>query len=445
MKQELENRRKNVIWIFGDQHRASSVGWVGREAVRTPHLDRLAGEGVAFTRALATCPLCCPARGTLLTGRYPHHTVPAHEYRLDPEQPTLADVLKEHGYHTAYVGKWHLDGFKESTGRAAHHVVPADRRGGFDYWVGYENNNSPWDSWVHGTGIPEPKRLDGYETGALTTHFLEHLSGHVEAHPEQPFFGVLSVQPPHDPYLAPAESMGRRSPAEIELPPNVPPVPWIEDRARRQLAGYYAMIEDLDHQMGRIVAKLGKLGIEKDTQILFFSDHGDMHGSHGLFAKTHPYAESLHVPLIIGGGQPFYGQAGGQVHDDPIGLVDLAPTTLGLCGIEVPDWMEGFDYAPRRWRKPLPENAPACGLAQFPVPTGHGNSIDRPWRAIVSADGWKYACLEGQPWLLFNLNEDPYELANQALNPSFHQQRQELQGLLAAELERIDDPFPLPA
>ena len=141
---------KNAIWIFGDQHRAQALSCNGDPNVSTPHLDRLSAEGLNYERAVAGMPLCCPFRGSLLTSRYPHECVPGHEYQMPPDMPTIVHAFKEHGFDTAYFGKWHLDGFHERDGRAAMHLIPPERRGGFDTWVGYENNNSQWDCWVHG-------------------------------------------------------------------------------------------------------------------------------------------------------------------------------------------------------------------------------------------------------------------------------------------------------
>jgi arylsulfatase A-like enzyme len=198
----------NVIWIFGDQHRAQALSCSGDPNLNTPHIDRLAAEGVNFERAVSGFPLCCPYRGSLLTSRYPHECVPGHEYRLPPEMPTIADVFNQHGYETAYFGKWHLDGFQERSGRAGLHVVPPERRGRFQRWTGYENNNSQWDCWVHG-GEGESAfqyRLPGYETDALAGLLIEFIQEKGRQRLQgsmQPFFAVLSVQPPHDPYLAP--------------------------------------------------------------------------------------------------------------------------------------------------------------------------------------------------------------------------------------------------
>ncbi|RPJ37882.1 MAG: hypothetical protein EHM21_17650, partial [Chloroflexi bacterium] len=186
-------------------------------------------DGVNFRAAVSGFPLCCPYRGALLTGRYPHLTVPGHEYRLDPAQPTIGHVFNQAGYHTAYFGKWHLDGFHErgrGEGRAAMHITAPERRGGFQQWIGYENNNSQWDSWVHG-GEGESAfhyRLPGYETDALTDLLVGYLKERASLTSRQPFFAVLSVQPPHDPYLAPAEWMARHIPAQTILRANVPPV-----------------------------------------------------------------------------------------------------------------------------------------------------------------------------------------------------------------------------
>jgi arylsulfatase A-like enzyme len=441
--------RPNIIWIFGDQMRAQATGYMGDPNVHTPNIDRLAQEGLAFTSAVSGCPLCCPYRGSLLSGRYPHNAVPGHEMQLPPELPTIATAFNDAGYQTGYFGKWHVDGFKERTGRAAMHIIPPDRRGGFAEWIGYENNNSQWDCWVHG-GVGEDAfhyRLPGYETDALTDLFIDFLkrqtnTGDTDA--GQPFFGVLSVQPPHDPYAAPEVWMGRHSPAALHLRANVPAIPRVETQARRELAGYYAMIENLDWNLGRIRTALVEAGLAHNTHIIFFSDHGDMHGSHGQFRKTSPWEESIRVPFLIGGHTPRYANKGGYLHDVPINHVDIGPTTLGLCGIEKPTWMAGTDYSGYRLHNKSVVDEPDSAFLQLVVPTGHGHSTDRPWRGVVTRDGWKYAALEGQPWLMFNLNEDPYELANLAHNTAFGRERRRLHERLAAWIAETGDHFALP-
>lgn len=360
----------NVIWLIADQWRAQAIAANGDPNVRTPNIDLLCSSGVNFDQARSGFPLCSPFRGSMLTGRYPHHMVPGHQYPLPPGQATIANTFNDAGYHTGFFGKWHLGGFKEQNGRTAFDIIPPDRRGGFQTWIGYENNANPWDCWVHGGSGKDAflYRLPGFETDELTNLFIKYLkerSADRASGKPKPFFGILSVIPPHNPYRAPAEYMAHYNPEHMLLRPNVPRfanVPpigdteifgtkmSIEDLAKQELAGYYAQIENWDWNVGRIVAALGELGLSDNTHIMVFSDHGDLHGSHGQFRKTSPYEESLRIPMIISGEISFYA---GRVTGTPTTLfseVDVAPTTLGLCGLSAPDWMEGHNYAGHRLR-----------------------------------------------------------------------------------------------
>ncbi len=440
-----DQQRPNVIWVFGDQHRGQATGFEGDPNARTPNLDRIATNGTAFTGAVGGFPLCCPFRGALITGRYPHECVPGHEYRMPPEMPTVANAFSDAGYHTAYFGKWHLDGWKERDGRAAMHIVPPERRGGFDVWAGYDNNNSQWDSWVHGGEGDDAfhYRLPGYETDCLADMLIAYVKGRTGQERAAPFFAVMSVQPPHDPYVAPADFMCNYEPATVELRENVPNTPSVVERARRELAGYYAQIENLDWNVGRILATLDESGLAENTYLVFFSDHGDLHGSHGQFRKTAPWQEAVRIPFIMCHARRRYGHRHG-LQNVPINHVDIAPTSLGLCGIEPPEWMVGTDYSGRfvagRERAEEPDSA----YLQLVVSTGHGDSVDRPWRGVTTTDGWKYVCLEGQPWLMFNLNEDPYELVNLAHNTRYRDERRRLQERLKQWVAETGDEFDLP-
>lgn len=437
----------NVVWIVADQMRAQATGYAGDPNVHTPNLDRLAAEGHNFTSAMAGAPLCCPARGSMFTGRYAHHSgVAGHQHPLPVSTRTVAHELRDAGYRTCYVGKWHLDGNRSELGEdtfgdghARVRMIPPERRGGFQDWWGYENNNRPFDCLLHADAGQAPKgvevvtaedgmeqfRLPGYETDALTDLMLDWLRRHAHDRVDQPFFAVLSVQPPHNPYTAPAEDMARHTPAQIKLRRNVPPIRGVRERARRDLAGYYAAIECIDHNVGRLRAALADLGLAEDTYLLFFSDHGDMHGSHGQWRKTSPWEESLRIPLLLGG--PSRNHQAAHRLDHPINHVDLAPTTLGLCGLMPPTWMDGTDYSSVAIDSAVPVPVrPDSAYLGIPVPTGHGETIDRPWRGVVTAQGWKYVCLSGEPWLMFDLHEDPYELANHAHDPGYHRRRDEL-------------------
>lgn len=442
-------KQPNVIWIFGDQFRTQALPFHGDPNARTPNLGRAAINGVDFTRNVSGFPLCCPFRGSLLTSRYPHECVPGHEYPLPAGQKTIADVFRANGYDTAYFGKWHLGGWHERDGRAAFFITDPSRRGGFKDWVGYENNNSQWDCWVHGGSGKNAfhYRLPGYETDELTNLLLRYIKERADnaKHGQaKPFFAVLSVQPPHNPYVAPERFMANYNPEKLELRENVAHSAPIRQEARRDLAGYYAMIENLDWNYGRVIEALEKAGMLEDTHVLFFADHGDMHGSHGLYRKTNPYEESIRTPLIISGGQPTYdGWKTGRV---PVvaNHVDIAPTTLGLCGLEKPDWMRGYDYSHYRLQKRPTRTEPDSAYLQNVIPTGHADSINTPYRGVVTRDGWKYVCFENRSWLMFNLNDDPYEEADLAQNNRFRAERKKLIARLRQWVTDTGDRFSIP-
>lgn len=432
-------RSSSVIWILTDQLRAQATGYAGDPNSHTPNLDVLAAQGVEFTRAAATAPLCTPARAALLTGRYPQATgVLGHQWPLDPTVSTIAETFNEHGFSTCYIGKWHLDGKRPELAETEHteqeareRIVPASRRGGFRWWWAYENSNQPFSCLIHSaaehipTGAKSVRESDdavqfllpGYETDVLTDLMIDWLE-HREQ--EEPFFAVLSVQPPHDPYVAPADAM-HVTPGHIEHRGNVPPIQRIRDRAARDLAGYYGAITQLDMNIGRIRECLARIGRDHDTYIVFLSDHGDMHGSHGQFRKTSPWEESIRIPLLIGGPSRSTRRAVNTL----VTHTDIAPTTLGLAGIEPPDLMDGLNLSSlvTNWAANPPERDV---LVEIPIPTGDHASIDRPWRALLTQEGWKYVELESAPWLMFDLNEDPLELANHAHDPEYASVRADL-------------------
>jgi len=439
----------NVIWIFGDQHRGQALSCMGNTNLRTPHIDKMAETGVNFTRAVSGSPLCSPFRGSLLSGLYPHQCVPGHDCAMADGIVTLGDVLQVAGYSTAYFGKWHVDGLENRGGvsREAFQTVSKPRRRGFDTWLGYENNNSPWDCWLHGhrddgTDVPH-YLLDGYETDCLTELLLEHVDR--KAQQERPFFAVLSVQPPHAPYVAPEEWMQRHSAEDVQLRPNVPPVESYREERKADLAGYYSMIENLDWNVGRVIDRLVDLDIYKNTVVIFFSDHGDMHGSQGRIYKCTPWEESIRIPFIVSGGYSELSR--GQKTDCLINHIDMAPTTLGLCGVSVPENMTGFDYS-CVIRGEAVEHVPDSAFLQLVDPgwgdVGYAVDRDRPWRGIVTRDGWKFAALEHQPWVMYNLNEDPYETINLVFDFRFAEKRKELQMLLEQWIARTGDEFILP-
>lgn len=441
-----------------DQQRAQALGINGDPNVYTPNLDNMSRSGLLFTDAVGGFPLCCPFRGSMLTSFYPHKCVPGHQYRMDPSHKTIANVFNDNGYDTFYLGKWHLDGYKEgSAGRATKHIVPPEARGGFKTWIGYENNNSQWDTWIHGGGDinggesrpPFQYRLDGYETDVLTDMMIEYIGRQGDKKrrgDDEPFFAVLSVQPPHNPCMAPERNLKNHNAGSIKFRPNVPDVKWVRDQASAELSGYYAMIENIDENVGRIWEALRKNDLLFDTHIIFFSDHGDMHGSHGYFRKTSPLEESVKIPFIIAGEQPMgYDHRGcGKLAHVPVNHVDIAPTTLGLCGIKAPAWMEGTDYSHYRLRDNPAYEEPDSAYLQQVVSAMQTETVDKPWRGILTKDGWKYACFENHEWIMYNLNDDPYEQVNLCHYGRYWPKMRELNARLQKWIDSTGDKFSLP-
>jgi arylsulfatase A-like enzyme len=428
--------RPNVIWLITDQHRHHAQGFAGDPNLHTPNLDNLAHMGLTCERgAVSGYALCCPYRGSLLTSRWPHECIPVHEAPLPDGMPTVATAFNAAGYHTAWYGKWHVDGAKEREGRAGFWIVPPERRGDFQEWVGYDNNNSQWDTWVHG-GEGESaflERLDGWETDVLTDRFIAYIER--QSAGAKPFFAALSVQPPHGPCQCPAE-FRRLRPDEVVLRPNVPPGSEAERAAREATPGYYGMIENWDMNVGRIVAALHRLGLYEKTHIMIFADHGDMLGSHGHFGKVVPYEESIRVPFIFA-GCPQYGRLKGGRTSAFLNHVDIAPTSLGLAGVPPPDWMCGTDWSHVRTGKAATGPLPDSAYIQAIEPREQSPA----YRAIVTADNWKYAATEQGPWLMFNLNDDPYEMANLAHRPRHRQQQDRMHARLLQWIADTGDSF----
>ena len=433
----------NVIWIFGDQHRGQAMGCMGDPNALTPNLDRMAVEGLHFTHAISGAPTCTPFRGSLLTSRHAHECAPENGDPLPQGIPTISTTLRENGYQTCYLGKWHLAGEKNREG-GWRKLVPEWQRKDWDEWIGYDNYNAQWDCWIH-SGFGENlscQRLEGYETDVLTDMQIERINKWGKEQKEnenaKPFFSVLSVQPPHDPSVASQEWMEKFKPGAMTKRPNVPDIDWVNSFYNKQIGGYYAQVANLDHNVGRIRQALYENNLEHNTIIFYFSDHGSMLGSHGRFNKSVPYEESIRIPMIIYGGRKRIIQLS---TDALINHVDIAPTTLGMCGIQKPDYMRGFDYSGLYTQKKVDDSPTSAILQEC---GGFSTISPKGWRAIVTRDGWKYAVTGESTWLLFNLNQDPYEMCNLVFISHYYEKRRELHELLTQKLKEIDDPFAMP-
>ena len=420
------DRPPNVIVIMPDQMRGQAMGVAGNRQIRTPNLDRLAAEGIYLPNTFANNPVCCPARATILTGRYPHgHGVIVNDLRLRESVVTLAERLAGAGYATGFVGKWHLDGGFRRPG----YVAPGPRRQGFGFWAASVCDHRHFKG-VYFRDTDEPIRIDRFEPEVWTDEAL----GFIGANRDRPFFLWWTCGPPHNPYAAPERYERLYDPETLELRPNHKPVPRFG--RREDIAKYYAAITGIDDQVGRLTAQLDRWGLTDDTLIIFTSDHGDMLGSQGTAFKCKPWAESIRVPGILRYPRKIKPR---QERDLLFSHVDLAPTILAYCGLEVPDDAHGRDLSKLLSGRPEADPEPEAVFFQIYEPRKPW-SVPDAWRG-VRTKGYVYARFEDKPWVLYDTARDPYELSNLVGQPSAAGVQARLDKLIEQEMARTGDTW----
>lgn len=427
---EKPQRQPNVVFVFGDQWRRQATGFSGNAQVATPNLDRLAEQSIELTHAVIGMPVCSPYRASLLSGKSPlNHGVIINDVPLDPETPSLGKAFKVAGYDTGWIGKWHVDGHGRTN------PIPPERRQGFDYWKVLECTHAYNDSRYYDNDETELSQWEGYDAFAQTDDAIDYIRGH--ANQDHPFALFLSWGPPHNPYqTAPEKYRAMYDPDKIELRPNVPPEH--AERARTDLAGYYAHCTALDDALGKLLAAIDEAGLREDTLFVFTSDHGDMLGSQGQQRKQRPYEESVRVPFLLRWPARFGEQP--QKNAAMIDAPDLMPTLLGLCGVDCPDTVDGHDFTDALCGGEDPSGGAV--LLLMPALFGEWFRQDEavPYRG-VRTHRWTYTrTLEG-PWLLYDNEADPYQLKNLVDDSDYQATIVELDQLLDQKLAAIGDTF----
>ena len=420
-------KRPNVVFVFGDQWRQQATGYAGDPNVKTPHLDALAHESVNFTHAVSGCPVCSPYRASLLTGLRPlSHGVFLNDVYLQPRTPSIAHAFSAAGYDTAYIGKWHVDGHGRSK------YIPPERRLGFDYWKVLECTHEYNDSPYYAGNSGEKLLWSGYDAIAQTRDAEAYIRS---CGKDAPFLLMVSWGPPHDPYsAAPAKFRDLYNPESIVLRPNVPAE--VADQARQWLAGYYAHCSALDSCVGTLLRAIRECGIERETIFVFASDHGDMLGSHGQRNKQRPWDESIRVPFLVRCPelQP-------RETDALMDAPDIMPTLLGLCGISIPDAVEGLDFSGHIAGGTDPTDGAALITCLQPFSQWsairHGG---REYRGVRTKRHTYARDLRG-PWLLYDNNSDPYQMRNLVHDAHSADIREELDHQLDKKLHATNDQF----
>ena len=441
--------RPNVLLVLVDQWPGRLLGAAGHPVIQTPTIDQLARNGVRFRSAYSECPICIPARRTLMTGT----TTRTHGDRVFgtvnrmPALPTLAQCFRDAGYQAFAVGKLHVypqrdrigfdDVLLAEEGRPHlgavddHDLYLADRGfAGQQFLHGMSNNNYLFRAWH----LPE----DCHVTNWCTMQMARTIK---RRDPGRPAFWCLSYTHPHPP-LVPLETyLGHYRQLEVEPAFSAP---WSEDEAglpqplrmNREFYGrysapalaeirraFYALCTQIDHQLRVVIGTLREENLLDDTVILLAADHGDMLGDFGLFAKRAYYESSANVPMVLMGraGDPRVGHH--RVDDRLVGLQDLMPTLLDLADIRIPQSCDGISMVGERRRETL-----------------YGDCLENVSATRMLHDGrhkliWYPA---GNRVQLFDLEEDPAELDDLGAHPDYAETRSRLEQALVEALYGVD-------
>ncbi|MCG8480866.1 MAG: sulfatase-like hydrolase/transferase [Spirochaetales bacterium] len=426
-------KRPRVIVFFTDQQRWDSTGTHGNPLGLTPNFDRMASKGTHFETMITCQPVCAPARSCLQTGQYATQTgVFRNGLHLADDATTLATCFRDAGYHTGYIGKWHLGGGRLGLFDWKQEAVPEERRGGYEYWLAADAVEFTSDAYHTALFDTDNRRvtLPGYRVDAMTDAAIRYIA----ERKDDPFFLFLSFLEPHhqnhsDNYPAPfgyeERYRGRWIPPDLAA---------LGGTAHQHLAGYWGMVKRLDEALGRLFDALYSLDILDDTIVYFVSDHGNHFKTRNGEYKRSCHESSVRVPAAAMGP----GFNGGATISQLMSLVDLPPTILDSAGVDVPDTMVGRSAMPLLGR----EHPPWQDDVFIQV------SESQVARAVRTGR-WKYAV--AAPGLdpmhapkadryveeyLYDLAADPYELSNLVGMPSHRSIADRLKERL---LKRIHD------
>ncbi len=374
----MSEQRPNILWLCTDQQRYDTVNALGNPLVRSPNVDGLIDEGVAFTQAYCQSPVCAPSRASFLTGRYPRTTrCRQNGQKIPDDEVLISRMLANHGYRCGLAGKLHLASCSE--GKVEQRIDDGYHDFNWSHHPQPDWPENAYTQWLASKGKTWEELYDGPATGYVkeglpaefhqTTWCAEMAIEFIKENQNQPWFFSFNCFDPHHPFDPPVEYMRRYDPGDMPLPKRGPgdaaskttfqqlDSVWahnnpgefhtgaITDEDHRNVtAAYYGMCELIDDQVGRILQALEDSGQREDTIVIFMSDHGEMLGDHGIYFKgPHFYDEAVRVPLVISWPKRF--QSGLRV-DGLTELTDLVPTLLETVGLPIPGRVQGRSLVP---------------------------------------------------------------------------------------------------
>ncbi len=462
----------NILWVCTDQQRFDTIQGLSNSLIRTPNIQRFMSDSVTFTNTFVQTPICSPSRGSFLTGRYPHSTgLRANGEYIRASELLVPRILTENTYTCGLAGKLHLspcsggrietneridDGYKLfewshdiSNGWPGHNA--------WREWLKQNNVNLPPYPKNHVWGMPiDPKYTQTAWCADVAMRFMREQNG------KGPWMMSVNIFQPHHPFFPSEEYLHRYDPAKMPDPAYKPgeldnktPFQQIDHKAayggtalsftktspeehRAFTAAYYAMIEQVDTEMGHMLQTLDETGQADNTIVIFMSDHGEMLGDHGLYLKGPFFYDCLtRVPLIIRWPKHFH--AGRKV-DALVELVDLAPTLLEAAGIPVPAGMQGRSLTPLLTGQSTTHRDSVYmeyfnSNFTYPIP---------PMLTAVRTSKWKLNyCDQVQYGELYDLEGDPGEFTNLWNDPHHKDTQQMMMQTLLTRMIDTTDPLPL--
>ncbi len=438
--------KKKVILIMTDTQRTDMVGCYGYPDMKTPNLDRLAEEGSRFDRAYTTQPVCQPARSAIFTGSYPHSCAGwSNCMGLSDNVQTIGRRLTDHGIHSAYIGKWHLDGGDYfGLGRAADGWDP-------EYWYDMRNYLEE---------LTEEERYLSRQTESMETHDIKEdfTYGHrcsnraidfLEKHQDEDYFLVVSYDEPHGPFLCPKEFWSQYEGYEFPHKENMLDTLENKPEHHRIWAGesYMAAAKDgfklqpkyylgcnsfADYEIGRVLQAAEKYA--EDAVIIYTSDHGEMLYSHSLTAKGPAmYDEITHIPMIVKG----FGK--NQVDSHPVSHINITPTVLELFDVPHPKVLEGVSLVHEL--KTGERTNPYIFMEFGRYEVDHdGFGGYQPVRAVFDGRHKLVINLMTSDEL-YDLEQDPQEMNNLINDKSCDEVKFHLHDVLIRHMDETRDPF----
>ncbi|TBL75643.1 sulfatase [Paenibacillus thalictri] len=446
----------NILIITVDQLRWDALSCAGNKEIRTPNMDRLCRNGTRFVNAFTNAPACMPARSSMLTGRFPHaHGVRGGGVKLSEAEITFPQIVSQNGYHTAHIGKLHV---QNHTYRD--HTVPHPSYGYRTLQVTDERGTyrDPYLQWVE-RNYPEYAEAVRVEPGAVrVSKATDQLSAvgqfpakashsrwvsetsidFLRKHGQSPFMLWTSFFDPHSPYTIPNDLQERYDPYALSLPFQSGATPENENEIRRKKANYYTLVSHVDDCIGDVLDYLEASGLSETTAVILSSDHGDFVGDYGRWGKGKPEDPSVRIPMIvkvpgIGGGP--------EEVDDIVQLFDIAPTVCDLTGCMKPASMQARSLLPLIRHGKDPQRAPFA-LIEFNFEVSRINAAEVFEKTLRSSEYRLTVWSDGREGALFDLRKDPYQLNNIWNDPDYKATRDELILQLLYRLIETENTLP---